>query len=84
VAQVLLNIEPQPGDGFIALSKIETPEGVIRLSSPKTNEEFARFMYAALRQADEHALVRVVVQQPEGDDIAVAIRDRLQRASRGR
>jgi L-threonylcarbamoyladenylate synthase len=84
VAQVLLNIEPQPGDGFIALSKIETPEGVIRLSSPKTNEEFARFMYAALRQADQHALVRVVVQQPEGDDIAVAIRDRLQRASRGR
>ena len=83
-AQVLLDIEPQPGDGYIALSRFETPEGVIRLASPKTNEEFARLMYAALRHADEQSLAQVVVWQPEGDDIAVAIRDRLQRASRGR
>ena len=83
-AQVILDIDPKPGDGFIALSYIETPEGVFRLSSPKTNEEFARSMYEALRHADSQALARVVVQQPEGDDIAVAIRDRLLRASRGR
>lgn len=83
-AQVLLDVEPQPGDGFIALSSIETPEGVIRLASPKTHEEFARAMYAALRHADSKSLVRVVVHQPSGDDISVAIRDRLLRASRGR
>jgi L-threonylcarbamoyladenylate synthase len=83
-AQVLLDIEPVVGDGFIALSTIETPEGVIRLSSPKTNEEFARAIYTALRHADFQSLVRVVVWQPEGDDIAVAIRDRLLRASRGK
>lgn len=83
-AQVLLDVEPQPGDGFIALSHFDTPEGVIRLASPKTNEEFARAIYAALRHADEQSLVRIVVRQPEGVDIAVAIRDRLLRASRGR
>ena len=83
-AQVLLDIEPQPGDGFIALSHFDTPEGVHRLASPKNVEEFARLIYAALRHADEQSLVRIVIRQPEGDDIAVAIRDRLLRASRGR
>ena len=83
-AQVLLDIEPQPGDGFIALSHFDTPEGVIRLASPKTNEEFARTIYAALRSADTQKLIRVVIRQPEGSGIAIAIRDRLKRASRGR
>jgi L-threonylcarbamoyladenylate synthase len=84
MANVLLDIEPQPGDGFIALSHIETPEGVKRLASPKNDEEFARHMYAALRSADTQKLARVVVKQPEGSGIAIAIRDRLQRASNGR
>ena len=84
MAHVLLDIEPQPGDGFIALSHFETPEGVKRLASPKNDEEFARHMYAALRSADTQKLARVVVKQPEGSGIAIAIRDRLQRASNGR
>jgi L-threonylcarbamoyladenylate synthase len=54
------------------------------LASPTSNEDFARVLYAALRSADEQSLSRVVVQQPSGDDISVAIRDRLLRASRGR
>jgi L-threonylcarbamoyladenylate synthase len=83
-AQVVLDTDPLPGDGFIALSKYETPEGVHRLISPKNNEEFARQMYSALRSADTQKLSRVVVRQPEGTGIAIAIRDRLQRASRGR
>ena len=83
-AQVLLDIDPQPGDGFIALSHCDTPEGVIRLASPKNEEEFARSMYSALRSADTQKLIRVVVKQPEGAGISIAIRDRLQRASRGR
>ncbi len=83
-AKVLLDISPESGDGFIALSNIETPAGVIRLASPRNNEEFARVLYAALRSADQQALNRVVVHQPAGDDISVAIRDRLLRASRGR
>ena len=83
-ATVTLDCEPEPGDGFIALASVPTPAGVVRLASPANNEEFARVLYAALRSADERSLTRVVVHQPSGDDISVAIRDRLLRASRGR
>jgi L-threonylcarbamoyladenylate synthase len=83
-AKVLLDTEPQDGDGLIALSNVETPQGVIRLASPLNNEDFARQLYSALREADAQGIAKVVVLQPEGADIAMAIRDRLQRASRGR
>jgi L-threonylcarbamoyladenylate synthase len=83
-ARVILDVAPQPGDGFIALAEIATPAGVTRLAAPATHEEFARILYAALRSADQQKLSKVVVQQPLGDDIAVAIRDRLQKASNGR
>ena len=83
-AQVLLDTAPESGDGFIALVTTPTPTGVIRLASPKSNEDFARILYTALREADHQSVKRVVVQQPSGDDISVAIRDRLLRASRGR
>ena len=83
-ATVALDCEPEPGDGFIALASVPTLDGVVRLASPANNEEFARVLYAALRSADERSLSRVVVHQPSGDDISVAIRDRLLRASRGR
>ena len=83
-ATVALDCEPEPGDGFIALASVPTPDGVVRLAAPANNEEFAHILYAALRSADERSLSRVVVHQPSGDDISVAIRDRLLRASRGR
>jgi L-threonylcarbamoyladenylate synthase len=83
-AKVVLDIPPQPGDGFIALAATQTPAGVIRLAAPLTHEEFARILYSSLRSADQQKLARVVVHQPLGDDIAVAIRDRLLRASHGR
>jgi L-threonylcarbamoyladenylate synthase len=84
VAQVVLNVDPQSGDGFIALNSITTPAGVTRLAAPKNNEEFAQVLYEALRSADHKNLARVVVHEPTGEDIAVAIRDRLMRASQGR
>jgi L-threonylcarbamoyladenylate synthase len=80
-ATVLLDQFPVAGQGFIAMYEIETPEGVIRLASPTTHEEFARVLYSALRAADEQGLEAVVVQQPHGDGIAIAIRDRLIRAA---
>jgi L-threonylcarbamoyladenylate synthase len=83
-AQVLLDVRPLSGDGFIAISEIATPVGVIRLASPTSNEEFAHLLYQALRSGDNQNLQRIVVTQPFGDDIALAIRDRLLRASRGR
>ena len=80
-ARVVLNQAPIPGQGFIALADVASDEGVVRLAAPKSHEEFARVLYAALRSADEKGLTTVVVQQPQGDGIAIAIRDRLKRAA---
>jgi L-threonylcarbamoyladenylate synthase len=82
-AIVVLDQSPVAGQGFIALSCIQTPEGVIRLAAPSTHEEFAKLLYSALRAADAQGLATVVVAQPAGDGIAVAIRDRLKRAAFG-
>jgi L-threonylcarbamoyladenylate synthase len=76
--------DPIAGQGFIALAAIETPEGVIRLASPRDDVDFARILYSALREADAQGLAEVVVMQPIGIEIAVAIRDRLARAANGR
>lgn len=83
-AQVILDVTPQPGDGYIALSDFPTPDGVIRLAAPKSDEAFAYLLYAALRDGDSKDLKRIVVSQPVGDGIAIAIRDRLKRAAAGR
>ncbi|CAN2228157.1 SUA5 Putative translation factor (SUA5) [Candidatus Nanopelagicaceae bacterium] len=81
VATVVLDQSPVAGHGFIAMSDVVTPDGVVRLAAPKTDEEFARVLYAALRAADEQGLQTVVVTQPQGAGIAIAIRDRLKRAA---
>ena len=83
-ATVELNRTPKPEEGFIALAEFKTPDNVIRLAAPRNVEEFARVMYSALRDADKKGLKTVVVQEPIGDGLALAIRDRLMRASRGR
>jgi L-threonylcarbamoyladenylate synthase len=80
-AIVVLDQSPIAGQGFIAMADVVAGEGVVRLAAPKTHEEFARVLYAALRAADEQGLETVVVAQPAGDGIAVAIRDRLKRAA---
>ena len=81
LARVVLDQSPVAGQGFIAMSDAATPDGVVRLAAPQTHEEFARVLYSSLRTADEHGLATVVVQQPQGDGIAIAIRDRLKRAA---
>jgi L-threonylcarbamoyladenylate synthase len=82
IAKVLLSEVPIVGQGFIALAAIETPEGVIRLASPRNDEEFAHILYSALRDADARGLNEVVVVQPIGIGIAIAIRDRVARAAK--
>ncbi len=81
VAKVVLDQSPVAGQGFIAMAAAPTPDGVVRLAAPKSDEEFARVLYAALRAADEQGLETVVVTQPQGAGIAIAIRDRLKRAA---
>jgi L-threonylcarbamoyladenylate synthase len=82
-ATVVLDQSPIAGQGFIAMADVVADEGVVRLAAPKTHEEFARVLYSALRAADEQGVKTVVVAQPVGDGIAVAIRDRLKRAAIG-
>ena len=81
IATVVLDQPPLAGQGFIAMADVATGAGVVRLASPTTHEEFARVLYLALRAADEQGLNTVVVAQPAGNGIAVAIRDRLMRAA---
>ena len=83
-ALVLLDQQPLAGQGFIALVTTATPQDVIRLASPNNDVEFAQSLYASLRKADELGLSHVVIEQPIGSGIAVAIRDRLMRAANGR
>ena len=83
-ARVILDQTPIFGQGLIAMADMATPDGVIRLAEPKSHNEFAKVLYSALRAADEEGLFEVVVEQPKGDGIAIAIRDRLTRASKGK
>jgi L-threonylcarbamoyladenylate synthase len=80
-AKVLLDQQPVTGSGYIALTEIPTPPGVIRLAAPKSVEEFAQVLYEALRSGDHQNLTAIYVSQPTGDDLAIAIRDRLLKAS---
>jgi L-threonylcarbamoyladenylate synthase len=81
IAKVVLDQSPLAGQGFIAMADVASADGVIRLAAPTTHDEFARVLYSALRAADEQGLSTVVVAQPGGNGIAIAIRDRLKRAA---
>jgi L-threonylcarbamoyladenylate synthase len=83
-AKVILDVPAIAGQGFIAPADVATPTGAIRLASPKTTEDFARVLYSALRDGDAQGLKTIAVIQPSGDGLAIAIRDRLMRASKGR
>ena len=82
-AKVILGLSAQPGDGFIALHQIPTPIGSIRLASPASIEDYARDLYGALRMGDQLGLNKIYVVEPEGPGLAIAIRDRLGKASWG-
>ena len=79
-AKVIVDGQSQSGEGLIAMSDVATPEGVIRLAEPKSIEEYARVLYSALRMSDSQNLERVRIIPPKGQGLAVAIRDRINRA----
>ena len=81
-AKVVINVNPKPGDGFIALSNVPSPKESIRLASPKNIEEFARILYSAYRKADSLSLIRILVILPEGYGLAVAVRERIEKSAR--
>jgi len=80
-AKVFLSTAPNLGDGFIAPSDIPTPPGAIRLASPVDNKEYAQILYQALRLADSRQIPNTIVIPPTGDDLAVAICDRLEKCA---
>lgn len=84
MAKVIVGGQSQRGEGLIAMNDVVTPEGVIRLAEPKSIEEFARMLFAAFRQADNQGIKVVRAIPPTGPGLAVAIRDRINRAAANR
>jgi L-threonylcarbamoyladenylate synthase len=82
--KVLIDSKAIAGAGFLALSDVETPIGMVRLASPKSVEEFARILYSTFRKADHQGIGLLIVCLPKGKGILVALRERLLKASQGR
>jgi L-threonylcarbamoyladenylate synthase len=82
--RVILDFLEGENSGFFALSDIPTPPGMTRLGSPVSLDEFARHLYSTFRTADHLGLTNLVVIPPKGSGLAIAINDRLEKASRGR
>ena len=67
----------------LAPAAISLPDGVTRLCVPPDDAGFARVLYAFLREAD--ALGDLILAVPPAESgLGLAVRDRLQRASRPR
>jgi L-threonylcarbamoyladenylate synthase len=79
-ARVIVGSSSLPGAGFLAMAKISTPNGMIRLASPETVDEYGRVFYQSLREADHQGLATIVIIAPEGEGLATAIRDRIEKA----
>jgi L-threonylcarbamoyladenylate synthase len=77
--KVILGTSTNPGDAFIALNSVVTPENSIRVGAPTNLIEFATHLYALLREVDSKGFSNVVIAPPEGGHLADAIRDRLEK-----
>jgi len=67
--------------GLLALAEIPTPAGIVRVAAPASIDEYARVLYAALREVDALALTRVVAVPPSPEGVGAAVVDRLKRAA---
>jgi L-threonylcarbamoyladenylate synthase len=86
IAKVLLvadesGVIVRPNSGFLALAHVPTPDGLVRLGSPATIDDFAHELYGSLRSGDDLKLEIIYVVPPTGEGLAQAINDRLQRAA---
>jgi L-threonylcarbamoyladenylate synthase len=80
-ARVVVNQIPRNGQGFLALSNIPTPDGLIRLAVPNSATEYAQILYEAFRKADKMGLFEILVVLPKGSGIELAILDRVTKAA---
>ncbi|HAN70197.1 MAG TPA: translation factor Sua5, partial [Actinobacteria bacterium] len=67
--------------GLLALDEVPTPPGVVRLAAPHAVDDYARVLYAALREADALELTKVVAVPPAPEGVGAAVCDRLARAA---
>ena len=70
--------------GMLALQQSfsSLPDELVILDPPRDAEEYARFLYARLRDADEQGLdVLLVVVPPGTDGLGAAVADRVSRAA---
>lgn len=72
------------GVALLAPASVPTPDGVLRLAAPHDAQEYARSLYAALREADRAGIATVLAVAPDGGALAAAVSDRLARAAHGR
>jgi L-threonylcarbamoyladenylate synthase len=63
------------------LAAVGTPAGIVRLSAPESADDYARVLYAALREADSLGLAVVLAAPPAPEGIGAAVIDRLGRAA---
>jgi len=80
-AKVVFNEDPIDGDGLIALKSYVTPQGVQRLSTPENSKMLAHELYEAFRLGDKLKVKRIVVLVPSGNELEIAILDRVKRAA---
>jgi L-threonylcarbamoyladenylate synthase len=81
LAKVIESSDVEIGEGFIAMSTIDTPYGAIRLASPRCIQQYARDLYSAFRDADIQGITSIKIIPPDGPGLAEAIRDRIHKAS---
>jgi L-threonylcarbamoyladenylate synthase len=70
------------GTFVLALAEVAVPDRFERLPAPRDVEDYARALYARLREADSRGARTILVVAPPADGIGIAIRDRLTRAAR--
>jgi L-threonylcarbamoyladenylate synthase len=63
------------------LDAVAPPGPVTTLSTPATDEEYARALYRSLREADDLGIDVVVAVLPPPDGLGAAVGDRLRRAA---
>ncbi len=70
--------------GVLAPEALPALDPQLALPAAGSPAEYARVLYRRLREADERGLDVLLVVPPEPEGIGLAVRDRLQRAARGR
>ena len=68
------------GERFVVLTRGEPVADAEGLTLPADPADYARHLYAALRELDGEDADRILVEAPPGDEAWTAVRDRLVRA----